>query len=209
MLGPTGILIAIILINIALIAFLSFRPSVTSARSGKIYAFGALFILPIFAGFMGTSEHMERSKKTEFCLSCHVMSDYGKSLQVDDRALIPAVHFQNSMVPREKACYTCHTDYTMYGDLKSKMRGLKHVYVQYFGKAPEKIKLYNAYNNRECLHCHNGSRSFEEGATHNQDEKTLGLIRSNKLSCSSTGCHENIHMVGQLKDLSYWKEAAK
>ena len=63
-------------------------------------------------------------------------------------------------------CYTCHTDYAMFGGLKAKLRGLNHVYVQYFGKIPDKVELYNPYNNRECLHCHGGARNFEEGATH-------------------------------------------
>ena len=48
------------------------------------------------------------------------------------------------------------------------MHGLKHVFVHYLGTppTPEAIKLYDAFNNRECLHCHEGARSFEEGAVH-------------------------------------------
>jgi hypothetical protein len=39
------------------------------------------------------------------------------------------------------------------------------VYVYYFSTppAPGNIKLYQPFNNRECLHCHLGARSFEEG----------------------------------------------
>jgi len=209
MIGITGILIAIIIIDIALIALLTIRPSLTAHRRGKILAFVSLFIFPTIAIAMGTSEHMERSKTTEFCLSCHVMSDYGKSLRIEDRSFIPAVHFQNGMVPKDKACFTCHTDYTMYGGLKSKLRGLKHVYVQYLGTVPEKVKLYSPYNNRECLHCHQGSRSFEEGATHNADPETLPSVKSGRLSCISSGCHESTHGVTQLKDMVFWKEAGK
>src|SRR5437870_1133178 len=114
MLGITGTLITIILVNIVLILLLISRPSVTAVRKGKIFAFISLFILPLLVGWMGVSEHVERSKRTEFCLSCHVMGNYGKSLYADDRAFIPAVHFQNHLVPRDKACFTCHTDYTMF-----------------------------------------------------------------------------------------------
>src|SRR5262249_10483723 len=28
----------------------------------------------------------------------------------------------DNLVPRDQACYTCHTDYTMYGDVNSKTR---------------------------------------------------------------------------------------
>jgi len=209
MLGITGTLIAIILVNIVLIVILVTRPMFTAARKGKIFAFLSLFILPLLAVWMGVSEHIERSKTTEFCLSCHVMGNYGKSLYADDRALIPAVHFQNHLVPRDKACFTCHTDYTMFGDYKAKLRGLRHVYVQYFGKVPETVKLYNAYNNRECLHCHEGARSFEEGATHNVDPNTLPLVKANKLSCLSSGCHEATHNITRLNDITFWKEPVK
>jgi cytochrome c-type protein NapC len=205
MIGLTEILIAIIIIDIALIALLSIKPSLTVHRGGKILAFVSLLIFPVIALAMGTNKHMDRSTSTEFCLSCHVMTDYGKSLKVDDRSFIPAVHYQNNLVPRDKACFTCHTDYTMYGDINAKLRGLKHVYVQYLGKPPEKVKLYNSYNNRECLHCHSGSRSFEEGATHNVDSETLPLVKANKLSCMSSGCHEGGHNINQLKDMTLWK----
>ncbi|MEK6323275.1 MAG: NapC/NirT family cytochrome c [Acidobacteriota bacterium] len=158
---------------------------------------------------MGVDEHVERSKTTAFCTSCHVMENYGKSLLVDDVSYLPAAHFQNNRVPRDKACYTCHTDYTLYGGFKSKLRGLRHVYVQYLGNIPEKVELYNAYNNRECLHCHGGARSFEEGATHNLEDGRLDSIKSNQLSCSSTGCHEIVHNVAGLKDVKFWSESSK
>ena len=158
---------------------------------------------------MGVSEHIERSKNTEFCTSCHVMQDYGKSLRIDDPSFLPAAHFQNNRVPRDAACYTCHTDYAMYGDFRAKLRGLRHLYVQYLGKVPDKIELYDPYNNRECLHCHLGARSFEEGATHNVEVGRLDLIKANKLSCLSTGCHEATHNVKNLGSLTFWSTDSK
>ena len=89
----------------------------------------------------------------------------------------------------------------MYGDFTAKWRGLHHVYVQYFGTIPKpsEIKLYTPYNNRECLHCHEGARNFEEGVIHAADADTLAAIKSNKLSCISSGCHDMIHEVGGLE----------
>lgn len=208
MLSQTAILIATIVVAIILVVIVSARPSITSTRAGKILAFVSIFLFPVLAASMGVDEHVERSKTTAFCTSCHVMQDYGKSLRVDDASYLPAAHFQNNRVPRDKACYTCHTDYTLYGGFKSKMRGLRHLYVQYVGKIPDKIALYNPYNNRECLHCHGGARSFEEGATHNLEEGRLGLIKSNQLSCSSTGCHETAHNVRGLGDVKFWSETS-
>ena len=202
-------LIIIILMALALTSLFAARPTLTVTKAGKILAFLSLFIFPIMAGTMGVSEHIERSKTTAFCTSCHVMEDYGKSLHLDDFSSLPAAHFQNNRVPRERACYTCHTDYTMYGDFNSKLRGLKHVYVQYLGTVPEEVKLYTPYNNRECLHCHAGARGFEEGATHTMEEGRLQAIKSNQMSCMTSGCHDVTHNIKGLKDATFWPATEK
>ncbi len=147
---------------------------------------------------------MERSKQTSFCLSCHLMEPYGRSLQVDDPTWLPASQFQNNRVPREQACYTCHSDYVMYGSMKAKWRGLHHIYAQYLGNPKPPLHLYRPYNNRECLHCHAGSRTFEEGATHNADPQIMADIKSNKMSCLTSGCHDQIHNTTKLSEVKYW-----
>ncbi len=192
---------AVVLVAIALIALLVLRPSLTTVRGGRILAFLAFLVLPLLATAMGLSAHMEHSKSTEFCLSCHVMEPYGQSLLVDDSSWLPAQHYQNNRVPRDHACFTCHTDYTMFGDYKAKLRGLRHVYVNYLGTIPEKIKLYEPYNNRECLHCHAGSRAFEESDLHKEMRADLG---TNKTSCLE--CHDAVHEVHDLKGKPLWKE---
>jgi cytochrome c-type protein NapC len=201
----TGLIIGIVLFSVILIGILVARPTVTMSRGGKMLAFVALFVLPIFSGLLGFASEMERSKTTAFCLSCHTMEAYGKSLYVDDPTHIPAAHYQNHRVPKDQACYSCHTQYAMFGTLKVKLYGLKHVLIYYLGTppAPEDIKLYEPYNNRECLHCHAGARSFEEGAMHNADPATLPAIKSNQLSCLS--CHDVAHDIAHLKDAKFWK----
>src|ERR1051325_1523047 len=152
---PVALVLLLILISVILIGALIWRPGITVTRGGKILAFLILFCLPILCIGMGFSSELERSKSTEFCLSCHIMEPYGKSLHVDDPMHLAAAHFQNHRVPAEEACYTCHTNYAMFGGVKAKVGGLRHIYVYYLGHAPkpEEIKLYQPYNNRECLHC--------------------------------------------------------
>lgn len=194
-------------IALGLAALLAARVELTRARGGKILAFVVLFIVPVLAVSLGYSEHMERAESTQFCLSCHVMHDFGQSLYVDDPSYIPAKHFQNNLVPRDRACYTCHTDYTMFGTMHSKFRGLRHVYVQYLGKipAPADIKLYTPFNNRECLHCHLGMRAFEEEAKHSKTPDMMKQILSNQMSCTTSKCHDTVHDVGTLKDATFRK----
>jgi cytochrome c-type protein NapC len=199
---PTAVVFATLAIAIVIVALVVARPAITVTRGGKILAFLGLFIFPIFTGLLGFESHMERSKETSFCLSCHIMEPYGRSLLVDNPSSIPAAHFQNNRVPRDGACYTCHTDYTLYtGGLKAKFRGLHHIYVQYLGTAHQPIKLYNAFNNRECLHCHLGARSFEQGVTHSA---MMGDIKSNQMSCVSSGCHDMVHDIPHLDKAKLW-----
>ena len=95
---------SLIILGIVLIALILLRPSITTAQGGRILAFIAFFILPIVATGLGASIHLDHSKSTQFCLSCHVMEPYGKSLYRDDPSYLPAAHFQNNRIPREQAC---------------------------------------------------------------------------------------------------------
>lgn len=198
---PTPILFLVFGVTGALLVLLILRPAATASRGGKILAFLGLFILPVTCVVIGTHEHLERSKQTQFCLSCHIMEPYGRSLHVDDPGYLAAAHFQNHRIPPDQACYTCHTDYTLYGGLRAKLRGLRHVYVQYLGTPKQPIRLYQAYNNRECLHCHLGARSFEESATH---AAMQGDLVSNQMSCLTVGCHNIVHNVAQLNGVKTW-----
>jgi len=203
--APILIFFTSIVILLAILTAL--RAELTRGRGGKILAFVTLAVLPSLAVWAGAHEQLERSTSTKFCLSCHVMHDFGQSLYLDDKAYIPAVHFQNAFVPRDHACFTCHTDYTMFGDYRAKWRGLHHVWVQYLGKIPQPadIKLYTPYNNRECLHCHGGARKYEEASSHHKNPDMLAQAASNKLSCLSADCHDTVHDVANLKDNTFWK----
>lgn len=201
---PTIPIVILVLFSAVLAGVIAVRPAITVSRAGKILAFGVLFFLPLFSLAIGMQNEMERSKSTAFCLSCHIMEPYGKSLHIDDSSYIPAAHFQNHRVPSDEACYTCHTNYAMFGTFKAKLGGLRHLYVYYLGKPPlpENIELHEPFNNRECLHCHLGARSFEEGATHNADPETLPAIKANTLSCMS--CHNVVHNVGHWGQVKFW-----
>src|SRR5215467_9061593 len=184
--APSALLLLLIGLSIGLIAMFVFRPALTATSGGKIMAFFVLFALPLLCLSMGFSAQLDRSKSTKFCLSCHIMEPYGRSLQVDDPMHIAAAHFQNHRVPPDEACYTCHTDYAMYGTMRTKLHGLRHVYMYYIGTPMQPIHLYSPYNNRECLHCHLGSRSFED-PTHTA---MMDDLKRNNLSCISAGCHD-------------------
>jgi cytochrome c-type protein NapC len=201
------LLILLVVVALALLTPLVLRPSLTLLRPGRVFAFVAIVVIPVVAGVAGLREHVERSKTVAFCTSCHVMERYGRSLHADDIEHLAAQHWQYNRVPQETACFACHTDYTLYGDYKAKLRGLRHVWVQYLGTVPSTIRLYSTYHNRECLHCHDRARSFVESVTHKPE---LTEIRANRKSCLTRDCHATVHDVAHLDALTMWpKEEEK
>ena len=204
-----SITLTLIALSLGLALLVGFRRDLVQSRAGKILAFVALAILPVLSLWGGFEEHLDRATSTEFCLSCHVMKDFGQSLKYDDPSYIPARHYQNNFVPRDHACYTCHTDYAMFGGVKAKFRGLRHIYVQYLGTipAPKEIKLYTPFSNTTCLHCHLGARKFEEVNAHHKTPDLLMKVKSGETSCISSGCHDIVHEVGDLKGAKFWRES--
>lgn len=203
---PLPIVLTLIALSLGLALFVGFRPHVTRSREGKMLAFVALLVLPVLSVWGGFERHLDQATSTQFCLSCHVMADFGKSLHYDDKGYIPAVHYQNNFVPREHACYTCHTDYAMFGGVKAKIGGLRHIYVEYFGSIPKPadIKLYKPFPNTTCLHCHLGARKFEEVNGHHKTPDMLEKVKSGQLTCTSSRCHDTVHEVADLKDATFW-----
>src|SRR6202795_2618384 len=204
---PTIAIVTLVLFSAALACVLVVRPALTVSSTGKILAFGVLFFLPLFSLVAGMENQMQRSESTAFCLSSHIMQSPGKSLYDDDPSYLAAAHYQNHRVPADEACYTCHADYAMFGTFKAKLGGLGHLYIYYLGKPPlpQDIKLYKPFNNRECLHCHLGARSFEQRHTRNADPAKLPAIKANTLSCISSGCHDVVHNVGRWGDkVKFW-----
>lgn len=181
-------------------------PKLSAARTGKILLLLALFIVPFFLLQIGVSQSLTGSKQKDFCTSCHEMQVYDTSLHIDDPEYVPANHFQNRMVPQDTACYTCHTDYTLYGDVKAKLTGMSHVFVHYFGDipAPGEIKLYSPYPNDNCLQCHRGSRAFEKKKAHTTEGVTLEMLYGNQKSCASNGCHDKMHDIKNIGGLDLW-----
>ena len=205
MLGLTGVLITLVVLTIVLAGVFLVRPSITAGATGKILAFIGLCVLPALCIGTGMSFHMQRSQQTAYCISCHSMETHGQSLYVLDQNYIPAQHFQNHLVPPNEACYTCHTDYTMYGPLKDKLKGLRYVYMEYVSSPPKTIHLDGTYSNLQCLHCHAGTRAFEANLNH---MAPMGSLVTNQISCISSGCHATIHNASEVAHLKMWTEGA-
>lgn len=168
-------------------------------RGGWIAVGLVACVLPALATTTGTAYAVKASSSTEFCMECHEMGDYGRSLFVDDHRALPAVHYQNRLVDRDQVCFACHTDYAMWGDVKAKLNGLEHVWVHYLGEIPEEFELYQPYPNHNCLHCHEDARSYVEASPHHGKFEQM---RADEVSCLS--CHGQGHALAQLEEGNLW-----
>ena len=158
--------------------------------SGVVMAGMVFLFIPSVWGIAVINHGVSKMTSVEFCNSCHVMQAYVTSLQSDDSDSVPAIHYQNNWIPQKRACYDCHTSYTLFGGVKAKINGLKHVWVNYLGTIPENLKVYEPYNNRDCLRCHGPAKNFRENEDHEDD---LEAMQSNETSCLE--CHDVMHVL--------------
>ncbi len=197
--GLTVILIVLAAVALAMVAVLAGQAETSFTAGGKMLAFFALFLPPGLLLVGGAGRHYQRAQTTEFCRSCHIMRPYGDSLYIDDSRLLPAAHYQNNRIPANRACYACHTEYAMFGDVVDKLRGVRHVRHYFWGTAANPIQLYKPYSNRACLECHQGARSYEENSDHVRFKKEL--LAGSK-SCLM--CHTLAHEVDGLARFGRW-----
>ena len=196
-LPTSSVLFGEIALAAVLLVLVILKPGIVRSLEGKVLILLALFLAPAIAAYGGVNEHVERARTTGYCLSCHVMSDYGKSLNAENPAAIPASHYQNNRIPRDHACISCNTEYGLSGDHRAMARFTRNALETYLGRVPEKLRARRT-RNRECLRCHVGARSFEKNAAHQEGAAplvSLEAIKAGKISCTKSGCHHSVHDV--------------
>jgi cytochrome c-type protein NapC len=197
---PLQLIVALIVgLAVVVLLFVGAR-SLAGQTIGRVVLLVGLVALPILLSAGNISYGFHQSSTTSFCLSCHEMRDYGKSLFVDNKQAVVAVHYQNRLVDRDTVCYSCHKDYAMFGDVTAKLNGLRHVWAHYIAGVPKKIELYHPYPNSNCLHCHDDMRRFVEGPAH---KPIMGALYAGTTSCLS--CHRIAHDMAKVKADNFWQ----
>lgn len=187
--------------GLAIVALLFFGVNALAAqRVGRIVLLAGLVALPLLVSAGNISYGVAESSQTRFCLSCHEMQRHGRSLFVDDKQALAAVHYQNRLVERDTTCYSCHKNYALFGDVTAKVNGLRHVWAHYVSGVPEKLALYQPYPNSNCLHCHDDSRRFVEAPPH---RAILAALYDGTTSCLS--CHRIAHDMTKVDAGQLWQ----
>ena len=182
-----GIAFAVLDLLLIILAWWSIsRTGMTTAS--KQLVFVAIVPLPLALVFFAYSYGLEASKSVEACGACHVMTPYVNDMRDPKSETLAALHFKNRYI-QENHCYTCHTDYGMYGTIKAKWDGLGHT-LRYTARAytlPPKIS--HPYSNLHCLGCHRASAKFLNPEKHSKED--MPALLSGKTSCLD--CHAPAH----------------
>lgn len=155
---------------------------------GKWILLFIFFVISPIIYLLNFSVAVEDSKSVEFCNSCHIMNGYVNDVEDPDSEHLASMHYQYRWIAGDQ-CFTCHSDYGLFGNAKAKMTGIKHVWAYYTGYETP-IELYDTYNNQICLRCHAPVISFQETEEH---EENATEILSNEMSCLGVDCHITTH----------------
>src|SRR5262249_26302363 len=166
----------------------------------KALLFGGILVLPVIVVFLATAHGMQESMSVNACGDCHVMEGHVKDLRNPKSDSLAATHYKNRYIQADQ-CYTCHSDYGMFGTVSAKMEGVGHVYHNITGTYPTPIKIRNPYSNLRCLSCHGGAQNF---VSKHEKEQVDNLL-SGKDSCLD--CHGPAHKAEEAAAPA--KQAAK
>ncbi|MCC6765506.1 MAG: NapC/NirT family cytochrome c [Deltaproteobacteria bacterium] len=149
---------------------------------------GFLFLSPL-AYVVNAGLAITGAKPVSFCASCHVMDGYVQDLQNPDSEHLASLHYQFRWI-NDHQCYTCHSDYGLFGDVQAKIAGLRHVWFNTTGGYELPLKIRGTYNNERCLFCHEPVKAYREVPEH---EKNAAKIATSERSCIGGDCHVSPH----------------
>ena len=150
----------------------------------KQLLFVSLCALPLPATFMTSAIGLTQSKAVNFCRHCHEMAPFIRDLEDSESETLAALHFRNRYI-QHNHCYTCHSDYGVFGDVKAKTAGFQHLYKHATKSAKLPIRKADPYNFGICLGCHQDSQLYKESHEAMTEEELK--------TCTSGACHELAH----------------
>jgi nitrate/TMAO reductase-like tetraheme cytochrome c subunit len=188
-----GIALALLTLAVLVAAWRRLRRG-ESMRAALGTLFFGLAVLPVLVIFFGYTHGLAGMETVRACGGCHVMTGHVKDLQELQSESLAAVHFKNRYI-RENHCYTCHSDYGMFGALSAKADGVRHVVHYVAGTYPVPIKIRHPYQNVRCLGCHGESQKFLKSAGH--PDEIRPQVLSGAVSCLD--CHGPAHTPAEAR----------
>jgi len=182
---PGALPIAIALVAMALCAAILIR-----GRLGDTLLALGLVALPVVAFALSNAVLLERSKNTDFCMSCHIMEPLLEVVSEEEPTLA-SLHISRGAVRTYQSCYGCHSGYGMWGDVGAKLAGVGHMVATLTGRYELPLKIQGRYDIDACLACHAESGRFRASAAHQLPDIQRALLAGD-MGCSGA-CHPAAH----------------
>jgi hypothetical protein len=87
------------------------------------------------------------------------MGAFVADMKNTDSRSLSALHFRNRYI-QDEHCYSCHTDYGLFGTLEAKIGGMSHVWSEFAGAGSGPVRPKTNYRFTICLNCHGQSSKF-------------------------------------------------
>jgi cytochrome c nitrite reductase small subunit len=155
-----GVIVAALSILLVLCTLVVHRNRLMAFRARWLLFFG-LCALPLPVLFLSVGVGMEQSKEVAFCSHCHVMDPFIDDMRDPGSATLASLHYQNRYIQKNH-CWSCHSDYGIFGSVEAKISGLSHVYNYSAENYDLPVKLRHDYNFGICLYCHAESAKYQE-----------------------------------------------
>ncbi len=184
--GPPSVLpIAIALLAMALCAAILIR-----GRLGDTLLTLGLVALPVLAFALANAVLLERSKNTEFCMSCHIMEPL-LAVVGEQEPTLASVHISRGAVRTHQSCYGCHSGYGLWGDVSAKLAGVGHMVATMTGRYELPLQIRGSYDIDACLACHAESGRFRAVVAHQLPDIQRALL-AREMGCTGA-CHPAAH----------------
>lgn len=153
----------------------------------RLLLFIGICCVPFPAVLMSAAVGLEQSKAVAFCNSCHLMGAFVADMKDADSQSLSALHFRNRYI-QDEHCYSCHTDYGLFGTFEAKIGGMSHVWSDFAGAGEGSVRPKTNYRFTICLNCHGQSSKFIAQARH---AGVVDSVLRGRSAC--TDCHHKSH----------------
>jgi len=153
----------------------------------RLLLFIGVCCVPFPAVLMSAAVGLEQSKAVAFCQSCHLMGGFVADMKDAESRSLSALHFRNRYI-QDEHCYSCHTDYGLFGTLEAKVGGMAHVWSEFSGAGSGAVRPKTNYRFTICLNCHGQSAKFIRQKDH---AGVVNKVMSGQAAC--TQCHSRSH----------------
>ena len=160
-------------------------------KAGESMMVASIATVPILAFALSDAVLIERSMRTEFCVTCHLMEPLLETARPEDPASLASIHISRGAVSDSQACFTCHSGYGLHGEFDAKLAGVRHMILTVLDTHSQPLAIHGTFDIDSCRNCHAASVRFRSVEAHQVQEIQDALL-AGEMSCTGM-CHPAAH----------------